>query len=159
MSLIPQEIYKYQPDTRLKLLVPNPPAINCLTELTGAERDHAKFHHSTPLLRVTLCARGECEPDIHNTVLFGMIHIKVVQPFMFYERRVVTWNVTAPYEYVSVSKPIQYTGTNQMDAIFTVSMAWDHPQTRGGLGLNHGYLDEVVVTSFGISDDESGYAE
>jgi hypothetical protein len=44
---------------------------------------------------------------------------------MFYERRVVTLNVTSPYEYVSVSKPIHYTGTNQRDAIFTVSMSWD----------------------------------
>ncbi len=78
---------------------------------------------------------------------------------MFYERRVVTLNVTSPYDYVSVSKPIHFTGTNQRDAIFTVSMSWDHPTVRGGLGLNHGYLDEVLATTFGIKDDEGGYTE
>lgn len=38
--------------------------------------DRVKFHHASPLLRVTLCRRGECKPDIHNTVLFAIIHIK-----------------------------------------------------------------------------------
>lgn len=35
----------------------------------------------------------------------------------------VTWNVTSPYEYLSVSKPLTYSGTNQADPIFTVSMS------------------------------------
>lgn len=26
----------------------------------------------------------------------------------------------------------------------------DHPTDRHGLGLNHGFLDDVVVTSFGV---------
>lgn len=77
MNLIPQEIYKYDPTgALLKAVDPNPPQHNCLTEVIGAERDHVKFHHATPLLRATLCRRGECTPDIHNTVLFGIIHIK-----------------------------------------------------------------------------------
>lgn len=79
-NLIPQEIYKYVPGPApLKPVDPNPPLHNCLTELTGAQRDHAKFHHATPLLRATLCRRGECTPDIHNTVLFGIIHIKYLK--------------------------------------------------------------------------------
>lgn len=104
--------------------------------------NRVKFHHATPLLRATMCRRGDCVPDIHNTVLFGIIHIKyhplvrhlssvemfeadpgVSQPYLFYERRVVTWNVTAPYEYLSVSKPLTYSGTNQADPIFTVSIS------------------------------------
>ena len=79
---------------------------------------------------------------MHNTVMFGMMHVKYhplvcrtlfskvrspdgpnLQPYLFYERRIVTWNTTAPYEYISVSKPLTYSGTNQADPIFTVSMA------------------------------------
>lgn len=51
------------------------------------------------------------------------------QPYLFYERRVVTWNVTSPYEYLSVSKPLTYSGTNQADPIFTVAMACESPRS------------------------------
>lgn len=30
------------------------------------------------------------------------------------------------------------------------SSTGDHPTDRHGLGLNHGFLDDVVVTSFGV---------
>ncbi|ORY78098.1 hypothetical protein BCR35DRAFT_267012 [Leucosporidium creatinivorum] len=160
VSLVPQEIYKWVPGLTLRALDPAPPSHNCLTEIIGAEMNRVKFHHATPLLRVTLCRRGECVPDIHNTVLFGIIHIKYHPlPYLFYERRVVTWNVTSPYEYLSVSKPLTYSGTNQADPIFTVAMAWDHPTDRHGLGLNHGFLDDVVVTSFGVYDYGSAYID
>ena len=142
------------------------------------------LHHATPLLRATLCKRGECKPDVHNTVLFGIIHVKYhplvrplpcslspwrstadadllaapsTQPYLHYVRHVVTWNVTEPYNYLSVSRPLTYSGTNQADPIFTVSMAWDHPTTRHGLGLNHGFLDDTVIISFGVADYGSGY--
>ena len=64
------------PGLTLRALDPAPPSHNCLTELIGAEMNRVKFHHATPLLRVTMCRRGECVPDVHNTVLFGIIHIK-----------------------------------------------------------------------------------
>lgn len=38
----------------------------------------------------------------------------------------------------------------QADPIFTVSMAWDRPTERHGLGLNHGFLDDILITSFGV---------
>ncbi|KAL8287651.1 hypothetical protein RQP46_003509 [Phenoliferia psychrophenolica] len=160
VSLVPQEIYKYQEGLTLRALDPAPPAHNCITEIVGAEMNRVKFHHATPLLRVTLCRRGECVPDIHNTVLFALIHIKYHPlPYLFYERRAVTWNVTAPYEYLSVSKPLTYSGTNQADPIFTVSMSWDHPTQKNGLGLNHGFLDDVLLTSFGVFDYGSAYID
>ncbi|KAK4047506.1 hypothetical protein OIO90_006148 [Microbotryomycetes sp. JL221] len=160
VSLVPQEIYKWVPGLTLRALDPSPPTHNCLTEVIGAEMNRVKFHHATPLLRVTLCKRGECKPSIHNTVLFGIIHIKYHPlPYLFYERRVVTWNVTSPYEYLSVSKPLTYSGTNQADPIFTVSMAWDHPSSRHGLGLNHGFLDDIVLISFGVYDYGSAYID
>lgn len=132
------------PGLTLRALDPSPPSTNCLTEIIGAEMNRVKFHHATPLLRVTLCRRGECVPDIHNTVLFGLIHVKYhplvrvllprrrpngSQPYMFYEKRIVTWNVTSPYEYLSVSKPLTYSGTNQADPIFTVSLSCTFSRT------------------------------
>lgn len=183
VSLVPQEVYKYVPGLTLRPLVPNPPQHNCLSQIVNAQMNRVKFHHATPLLRATLCRRGECKPNVHNTVLFGIIHIKYhpevslipllhcrrrdltkslllsSQPYLFYERRVVTWNVTAPYDYLSVSKPLTYSGTNQADPIFTVSIAWDHPTERHGLGLNHGFLDDVVITSFGVGDYGSAYID
>lgn len=65
--------------------------------------------------------------------------------------------MTAPYEYISVSKPLTYSGTNQADPIFTVSMAWEKPTKRHGLGLNHGFLDDTVLISFGVADYGSAY--
>ncbi|KDE05704.1 hypothetical protein MVLG_03938 [Microbotryum lychnidis-dioicae p1A1 Lamole] len=160
VSLVPQEVYKYVPGMTLRALDPNPPKHNCLTSIVNAQMNRVKFHHATPLLRATLCRRGECKPDIHNTVLFGMIHVKYhPEPYLFYERRIVTWNVTAPYNYLSVSKPLTYSGTNQADPIFTVSIAWDHPSDRHGLGLNHGFLDDTIVTSFGVGDYGSAYID
>lgn len=155
---MPQQIYKYVPNLTLRPLDPLAPSHNCLTELLGPDMNRVHLHHATPLLRATLCKRGECKPDVHNTVLFGIIHVKYHPlPYLHYVRHVVTWNVTEPYNYLSVSRPITYSGTNQADPIFTVSMAWDHPTNRHGLGLNHGFLDDRVVISFGVADYGSGY--
>lgn len=67
-------IYKYVEGVSLQPLVSNTQAKNCVSDIVDME--YVKFHHATPLLRVTLCNRGECVPNAHNTVLFGMIHMK-----------------------------------------------------------------------------------
>ncbi|GAA5999846.1 uncharacterized protein JCM10292_003770 [Rhodotorula paludigena] len=160
VSLVPQEIYKWVPNMTLRPLNPLAPSHNCLTDILGNDMNRVHLHHATPLLRATLCRRGECKPDVHNTVLFGIIHVKYHPlPYLHYVRHVVTWNVTEPYEYISVSRPLTYSGTNQADPIFTVSMAWDHPTDRYGLGLNHGFLDDSVLISFGVADYGSGYTD
>ncbi|GAA5866987.1 hypothetical protein JCM3774_003747 [Rhodotorula dairenensis] len=160
VSLVPQQIYKYVPNLTLRPLDPLAPSHNCLTDLLGADMNRVHLHHATPLLRATLCKRGECVPDVHNTVLMSIIHVKYHPlPYLHYVRHVVTWNVTAPYEYVSVSKPLTYSGTNQADPIFTVSMAWEKPTKRHGLGLNHGFLDDTVLISFGVADYGSAYID
>ncbi|GAA5987341.1 hypothetical protein JCM10908_001916 [Rhodotorula pacifica] len=160
VSLVPQQIYKYVPNLTLRPLDPLAPSHNCLTDLLGADMNRVHLHHATPLLRATLCKRGECVPDVHNTVMFGMIHVKYHPlPYLHYVRHIVTWNTTAPYEYLSVSKPLTYSGTNQADPIFTVSMAWDKPSKRHGLGLNHGFLDDTVLISFGVADYGSAYID
>ncbi|GAA5913266.1 hypothetical protein JCM6882_000048 [Rhodosporidiobolus microsporus] len=160
VSLVPQQIYKWVPNLTLRPLDPLAPTHNCLTDLLGADMNRVHLHHATPLLRATLCKRGKCVPDVHNTVLFGLVHVKYHPlPYLHYVRHVVTWNVTSPYEYLSVSRPLTYSGTNQGDAIFSVSMAWDHPSDRHGLGLNHGFLDDNVLISFGVADYGSGYID
>ncbi|GAA5957179.1 hypothetical protein JCM8115_003981 [Rhodotorula mucilaginosa] len=160
VSLVPQQIYKYVPNLTLRPLDPLAPSHNCLTDLLGADMNRVHLHHATPLLRATLCKRGECVPDVHNTVLMSIIHVKYHPlPYLHYVRHVVTWNVTAPYEYISVSKPLTYSGTNQADPIFTVSMAWEKPSKRHGLGLNHGFLDDTVLISFGVADYGSAYID
>lgn len=131
---------------------------NCLTRTIGEHLDRA-YHHATPLLKVTLCRRGECLPSKENTVLFGIVHVKFPQDYAWYERRVVTYSSEAPYEMQSVSKHIVYSGTNGDDPIVTTSMSWQHPTRRDGGGLNHGFLDDVLLTSFGAHDFQSNYIE
>ncbi|BGP09240.1 hypothetical protein OF846_003005 [Rhodotorula toruloides] len=160
VSLVPQQIYKYVPNLTLRPLDPLAPSHNCLTDILGPDMNRVHLHHATPLIRATMCKRGECVPDVHNTVLFGIIHVKYHPlPYLHYVRHVVTWNVTSPYEYLSVSKPLTYSGTNQADPIFTVSMAWQSPSDRHGLGLNHGFLDDTVLISFGVGDYGSAYTD
>lgn len=63
----------------------------------------------------------------------------------------MTLNMTAPFRYLSVSQPLIYSGTDQVDLVFTTSFAWDHPQNEtNGLGMGHGYLDDVILMSFGV---------
>ncbi|POY75273.1 hypothetical protein BMF94_1643 [Rhodotorula taiwanensis] len=160
VSLVPQQIYKYVPNLTLRPLDPLAPAHNCLTDLLGADMNRVHVHHATPLLRATLCKRGECVPDTSNTVMFGIIHVKYHPlPYLHYVRHIVTWNTTAPYEYLSVPKPLIYSGTDQADPIFTTSMSWDKPSKRHGLGLNHGFLDDTVLISFGVADYGSAYID
>lgn len=45
----------------------------------------------------------------------------------------------------------------QADPMFTTSMSWDKPSKRHGLGLNHGFLDDTVLISFGVADYGSAY--
>lgn len=70
---MPQEIYKYVANVTLRPLDPAPPSRNCITEAISADTRRVHYHHATPLLRVTMCKRGDCKPDVGNTVLFGII--------------------------------------------------------------------------------------
>jgi hypothetical protein len=38
------------------------------------------LHQATPLYRLTLCERGKCEPDVHNTVYIAVNHAKKSGP-------------------------------------------------------------------------------
>lgn len=122
-SAVPQLMYKVVPGASpLQAANPGASYSNCITKVVGEHLDRA-YHHATPLLRVTLCRRGECVPDRRNTVLFGIVHVKFAQEYAWYERRVVTYAVDSPYQILSVSKPIIYSGTNQADPIITTTIA------------------------------------
>lgn len=122
-SAVPQLMYKYVPgEAPLQAVNPGASYSNCITNVVGEHLDRA-YHLATPLLRVTLCGRGECVPDRRNTVLFGIVHVKFPQEYAWYERRVVTYSINSPYQILSVSKPIMYSGTNQADPIITTTIA------------------------------------
>jgi hypothetical protein len=102
VSLVPQLIYKYVPGLALRALVAEPPTDNCLTQVIGADMRKVHFHHATPLLRATLCRRGECVPDVHNTVLMGMIHIKYHPEVSFLLPLYRFWNTDARMVYTAL---------------------------------------------------------
>lgn len=89
VSIIPQMIYKLVGETAMPPLLPNAPVVNCISQAVNGNFPASAHHHATPLLRVTLCERSKCVPDVHNTVLFGMIHVRVDYvslPTLFTER-------------------------------------------------------------------------
>ncbi|KAK7424121.1 hypothetical protein QQX98_000731 [Neonectria punicea] len=70
-------------------------------------------HQSTPMLILTLCDRGTCEPQDGNTVMLGMVHRRYdtpSYPYTWYERRIVVYAATSPYKMMSVSKKLIYHG-------------------------------------------------
>lgn len=80
VSLVPQEIYKYVHGEVLQLLPAlansSTSTLNCIARELESDHKDPMVHHATPLLKVTLCDRGECVPDIHNTVMFAIVHIR-----------------------------------------------------------------------------------
>jgi len=81
-----------------------------------------EVHQASPAIRITLCNRGECLPDIHNTVYVSLFHRVFTTNGKFFERRIITWNTTFPFNYVSVSKPIFYHGVLETQIVHTSSL-------------------------------------
>jgi hypothetical protein len=128
---------------------------------------------------------GSCNPnDPANRLYIGLIHI--IHPDRFYERRIVTLNSTYPWNYVSISKPLIYSkfstflsppstfihleiwgnfnsvaALGQEQQIFTVSMNFrKRGQTiKSGGEYARGYLDDLLIISFGIGDRTSHFVE
>lgn len=126
----------------------------CIEDIMGTD-----LHQATPILRVTLCNRGECLPSIHNTVLFGLIHKRNERPHLWYDRRIVTWNITSPFEYRSVSKRLVYPGARHDDYVWTGSMTYNFDPSAIPLDRSHGYLDDEIWLAFGIKDAEAGWLD
>ncbi|EGU72531.1 hypothetical protein FOXB_16960, partial [Fusarium oxysporum f. sp. conglutinans Fo5176] len=61
-------------------------------------------HQSTPMLTLTLCHRGSCEPDRQNTVMLGMVQRRQdppAAPFTWYDRRIAVYESSPPYSMLS----------------------------------------------------------
>jgi hypothetical protein len=120
-------------------------------------------HQSTPMLSLTLCDRGRCEPDADNTVLLGMVQRRYDPPgvysFTWYERRIVVYNAVPPYNMMSVSKILSYHGEMEDKYIWTGSMVYWANSTRIPYDRNHGYLDDEIWLSFGIADKSPGWID
>lgn len=116
-------------------------------------------HQGTPMLSITLCNRGECEPSIQNTVLMGLVQKRRSDPHLHYDKRIVTWNASAPYEYRSISKHIVLTGTEEWGYTWAGSMVYYWNQTGVPQDRSHGFLDDEVWLSFGIADRRSGWID
>jgi hypothetical protein len=129
-DLVPQTIYKLKPKPdsgystfsspaeeldNLELVVRSPIEENCVVLATDQPKNQEgrlRLHQSTPFLEVVLCyfvdaMSGECDiEDPQNRLYMGLIHLR--HPNRHYERRIITLNSTAPWNYVSVSNPYLY---------------------------------------------------
>ncbi|KAF5004293.1 hypothetical protein FDECE_9203 [Fusarium decemcellulare] len=117
-------------------------------------------HQSTPMLGLTLCNRGECEPDDANTVMLGMVqrrHDPPAAPYTWYDRRIVAYSAAQPYRMLSVSKKLSYHGEVDGKYIWTGSMIYYANGTD--FPSNHGYLDDEIWLSFGIKDSAAGWMD
>ncbi|KAF4977607.1 hypothetical protein FZEAL_5891 [Fusarium zealandicum] len=129
--------------------------------------DNQHVHQSTPMLSVTLCNRGECEPSKNNTVMIGMVQQRYDPPgysWTWYDHRIAVYSAAAPFNMMSVSKKLTYHGEadGKGHYTWTGSMIYyvngrgddDLPQNR-----SHGYLDDEIWLSFGIGDSAPGWLD
>ena len=96
---------------------------NCISIALGEfghvpKPNPVEIHQSTPFLEVVLCTNdqvreGRCDPnDPENRVYIGLVHAvhkgNGDHYERHYERRLITLNSTAPFNYISISKPLMY---------------------------------------------------
>ena len=118
----------------------------------------AHVHQSTPMLSITLCKRGRCQPSAENTVLIGMVQRRYDHP-TWYDRRIVTYSSVAPYQMLSVSKILSYHGESETGTYaWTGSMVY-YTHHRHFPPPNHGYLDDEIWLSFGLKDADGGWID
>ncbi|RMJ17185.1 hypothetical protein BHE90_002466 [Fusarium euwallaceae] len=128
----------------------------CIHDVMLSDR---RVHQSTPMLSLTLCKRGECEPHEHNTVMIGMVQMRYDPPEFtntWYDHRIIVYSAVAPYTMLSVSKKLTYHGETNSKYIWTGSMVYhgNQPEQR-----SHGFLDDEVWLSFGIGDSAPGWLD
>ncbi|KAL4732048.1 hypothetical protein ACLX1H_001055 [Fusarium chlamydosporum] len=123
--------------------------------------DDSHVHQSSPMLSITLCNRGTCEPSEQNTVMVGIVqrrHDPPKAPFTWYDRRVGVYEAAPPYRMISVSKKLTYHGESDGRYTWTGSMVYYTNQTQFPPS-NHGFLDDEVWLSFGIKDAAAGWMD
>ncbi|KAJ4251490.1 hypothetical protein NW762_011477 [Fusarium torreyae] len=123
--------------------------------------DDRHVHQSSPMLSLTLCNRGTCEPNEQNTIMLGMVQRRSdppAAPFTWYDRRIAVYEAAPPYRMVSVSKKLTYHGEMDGRYIWTGSMSYYTNQTEFPPS-NHGFLDDEVWLGFGIKDAAAGWLD
>jgi hypothetical protein len=124
-DLFPQSVYKLNvghtptfssPASELSLALEPvatyiPEDQNCISTVL----ENGPFHQSSPFLEVILCtsaqvSAGSCDPNDHNNRIYiGVIHrVHGIGHRPYYEPRIISLNSSAPFNYVSVSKPLIY---------------------------------------------------
>ncbi|KAM0543460.1 hypothetical protein ACHAPJ_012324 [Fusarium lateritium] len=144
----------FPPDSETKTW--HSPKHTCLNDVMLTDR---RVHQSTPMLSLTLCKRGECEPAPNNTVIMGMVQMRYDPPQYtntWYDHRIVVYSPIAPFNMMSVSKKLTYHGETNSKYIWTGSMVYhgDQPKQR-----SHGFLDDEIWLSFGIGDSSPGWLD
>ncbi|KAF2102939.1 hypothetical protein NA57DRAFT_52481 [Rhizodiscina lignyota] len=135
-----------------------PKRATCLHNLVD-KYGYWQIHQGTPVLSMTLCNRGECEPNIHNTVNFGIIQPKYVKPLNWYEPRIATWNITRPFEWRSISKRLTYHGTKSREYVYTMHMSYFFNTTSPPENRAHGFLDDEIWLGFGVADSRGAFMD
>ncbi|RBR11212.1 uncharacterized protein FIESC28_09096 [Fusarium coffeatum] len=123
--------------------------------------DERHVHQSSPMLSVTLCNRGTCEPNEQNTIMMGIVQRRQDPPnapFTWYDRRVAVYESAPPYRMISVSKKLTYHGESDGRYVWTGSMSYYTNQTVFPPS-NHGFLDDEVWLGFGIKDAAAGWLD
>jgi hypothetical protein len=148
----------------------------------------ASWHQATPALRLVLCTRtnSSCINQSGEIVFFAAIHRKHVNDYGLperYERYFVVWSATPPFNMLAVSQhPILL--ANETNRGWTPEEIWDdapdsEPGHRSEWGQftytttiayawgreesdvrekGAGYLDDEVIISVGIDDQNGLYA-
>ncbi|KAK9234936.1 hypothetical protein V1525DRAFT_411455 [Lipomyces kononenkoae] len=115
----------------LGVYAPTPECILSLRK-TFAHPDSQKMwiHQATNALRVTLCDYP-CEPNLENTVLISIMHVKYERFLdVFYRRYLVVMNATAPFHILARSSNLIYAGADEKQIVYSVAMEWDHAHYR-----------------------------
>ncbi|KAH6633772.1 hypothetical protein C7974DRAFT_309073 [Boeremia exigua] len=132
----------------------------CLHDVMMADK---LVHQSTPMLFLTLCNRGKCEPHEDNTVMLAMVHRRYehysVHPHISYDRRIVVYAAAPPYRMLSVSKKLYYLGETDESFIWTGSMVYFFNHTNVISNRSHGFLDDEIWLGFGITDLAAGWLD
>ncbi|KAM5349636.1 hypothetical protein ACJ41O_006141 [Fusarium nematophilum] len=119
-------------------------------------------HQSTPMLSLTLCDRGECEPSEDNTVMISMVqqrHDRPAYPATWYDHRIAVYAAAPPFNLMGVSKKLSYHGEVHTAYTWTGSMVFLANQTGIPGNRSHGYLDDEIWLSFGIGDSAPGWLD
>lgn len=149
---------------------------------------NAIWHQATPSLKLVLCNRTDlmCHAKTPQTVFFAAIQRKQTNIWKLpirYERHFVVWSTTPPFKMLAVSRhPILL--ANETSTGWSASEVWDDRRDAltDGRSLRTGftytttiayawgrdesdvrdkgtgYLDDEVIMSIGVNDQEQNYA-